>query len=80
MLQMICSCGEILGNKEILYEERMSNACNIIGMDFNALSLGDVDLNDEYKKLRQDVINDLCRRYCCKQNMMNYLDLVLMIK
>ena len=80
MLPIICSCGEILGNKQLIYETEMKNVCELIGLDYNAVSQGIIDTNDEYVKARQKIVKTLCRRPCCKQAIMNYIDLVIRIK
>jgi len=80
MLQMICSCGELMGNKQIAYENAMTKACDKINIDFNAISLGTVDKNKEFIELRRKITNDLCRRYCCKASLMNFVDIVHLIR
>jgi hypothetical protein len=80
MLQMICSCGELMGNKQIIYEEQMKKVCDKAGYDFNAISLGVLDKNKEFVEMRQEIINNCCRRYCCKINLMNFVDIVYLIK
>jgi hypothetical protein len=80
MLYTVCSCGEILGNKQLVYEKEMIKICNELGLDFDTISQGQVDQNDEYKIRRSAVINKLCRRWCCKQQMATYVDIVHIIK
>ena len=36
--------------------------------------------NEEYKNKRGEIINGLCRRYCCKSLMVTYIDIVHHIK
>jgi hypothetical protein len=78
MLQMICSCGTVLGNKQIIYEEEMKKACETIGLDYNTIS--HVDTNENYRKIRQDIVKKVCKRICCKQAILNYIDIVYLIK
>lgn len=80
MLYLTCSCGEILGNKQIVYEERLKKVCEELSIDFEMVSQGLADKNEEYKKKRSEIINSICRRYCCKQAMITYVDLVGLIK
>jgi DNA-directed RNA polymerase subunit N (RpoN/RPB10) len=80
MLYMICSCGELLGNKELVYEEEMRNVCAELGIDSEMISRGMVNDNLEYKQKLQNIVGKLCRRYCCKMAMMNYVDIVNIIK
>ena len=80
MLYLICTCGEILGNKQLVYEQEMKKICNELGIDFDTVSQGIADQNEDFKTRRSDVINKLCRRYCCKQQMATYVDIVNIIK
>ena len=80
MLYPICTCGELLSNKQLVYEEKMKKLCDEIGVDFNMVSQGETDKNETYKKKRADIINGLCRRYCCKALMITYIDIVHHIK
>lgn len=80
MSHTVCSCGEILANKQLEYETRMKKICNDLGLDFDTVSQGFIDQNEEYKKKRSSVINDLCRRWCCKQQLATSVDIVQLIK
>ncbi len=80
MLFLICPCGEILGNKQLVYEERMKKVCEDIGIDFDMMSQGLADKNEDFKSKRCEIINQLCRRICCKQLLINYVDVVQLIK
>lgn len=80
MLYLVCTCGEILGNKQLVYEEQMKKVCEKIGIDFDMVSQGISDNNEEFIKNRCDIVNKLCRRICCKQQLINYVDLVYLIK
>lgn len=80
MLFLICPCGEILGNKQLVYEDRMKKVCDETGIDFDMVSQGFADKNEDFKKKRCDIVNSICRRICCKQLLINYIDLVHLIK
>lgn len=80
MLLPVCPCGEVLSNKQLIYEEKLKKVCDEIGIDFEMVSQGFADLNDDYKNKRSEIINGLCRRYCCKQLMLTYIDIVHHIK
>lgn len=80
MLIMICSCGEILGNKQIPYEEGMQEICKSMGYDYNIFSIGYIDKNEEFITARQELVKKLVRRPCCSQALMNYIDIVQLIK
>jgi len=81
MLYIRCpTCGDLLGDKQVVYEERMKEICESIGVDDDIVSQGNLDKNEEYKRKRQLVVNELCTRYCCKMRLMNYVDKVRLIK
>ena len=62
MLYPICTCGELLSNKQLVYEEKMKKLCDEIGVDFNMVSQGETDKNETYKKKRADKELDYIRR------------------
>lgn len=81
MLYTVCpTCGEILANKNLEYEKEMKKICNELGLDFDTISQGLVDQNEEYRQRRSSVINKLCRRWCCKQQIATSVDIVQIIK
>jgi DNA-directed RNA polymerase subunit N (RpoN/RPB10) len=80
MLPLVCTCGEILGNKQLVYEDNMRKVCEELGIDFDMVSQGLVDKNEDFKKKRCDIVNKLCRRICCKQIMITYVDIAQLIK
>jgi DNA-directed RNA polymerase subunit N (RpoN/RPB10) len=77
---MMCSCGELLGNKVLVYEEEMKNVTDELGIDFEMISKGIVNTNPEYKNRLQNVVNKICRRYCCKMQLMTNIDIVNIVK
>jgi len=80
MLYMKCSCGKLLGHLQLIYEEGMRKICEKFNMDYNAYSLGEIENNTEYRNERSKLLNSLCKRYCCKNALMNYIDIVNLIK
>jgi hypothetical protein len=80
MLYLVCQCGEILGNKELVYEENMKKVCEDLGVDFEMISQGLADKNETFKQKRCEIVNKLCRRMCCKQLLINYSDIVHLIR
>ena len=81
MLYMRCpSCGEVLGDKEIIYTKKMKELCDSLGMDDNMVSLGHSDLDEAFVKKKQEIIRDLFDNYCCRIRAMEYIDLVQIIK
>jgi len=73
-------CGELLGNKQLIYETKVKELCVKLGIDVEMISRGMVNDNPEYKQEIQNIIGSLCRRYCCKMAMMNYIDIVNVVK
>lgn len=80
MLPLVCTCGEILANKEIVFQDGMRKVCGDLGVDFEMISQGLADKNEEYKRQRGEIINGLCRRICCKEAMITYCDIVQIIR
>lgn len=80
MLYMVCMCGEVLGNKQLVYEEGMKEICDEMGIDFDMISQGLGDKDSEFKEKRCKLVNGLCRRMCCKQLLITYVDVVTLIK
>jgi flagellin-specific chaperone FliS len=78
---MICpECGEILRHKQIIYEDKMNEVCEELGIDYNMISQEGYERNEEYIKKRQDIVNNLCKNLCCKFNMITYVSIVKLIK
>ena len=80
MIFLVCQCGEVLGNKELVYEENMKKVCEDLGVDFEMISQGLADKNEAFKQKRCEIVNKLCRRMCCKQSLINYSDIVHLIR
>lgn len=81
MLYMRCpSCGEVLGNKEIIYINKMKEVCESLNIDDNLVSLHNLDNDEAYIKKRQEIIKELFTNYCCRIRAMEYIDIVQVIK
>jgi len=81
MWYLICpTCGEVLGNKQLVYEEQMKNLCDEMGIDDNMISQGLADKEGEFKEKRCKLVNNLARRICCKQLIITHIDPVTLIK
>lgn len=81
MTYMRCtSCGAVLANKVLIYESEMQQACEKIGVDYDMVSLGRTDQNKEYVETRAKIVKKLCKRMCCAQTMITYVDMVHLIK
>ena len=81
MLYMRCpTCGEVLGNKELIYEQKMKELCNSLGIDDDIVSMGHMDKHEEFIKKRQDIVQDLVSNICCRMRLITYIDIVQIIK
>lgn len=81
MLYPICSsCGEYLGHKQLIYEKEIQMICDEMKLDYDTVSRGYIDDQETFSRKRSDIVNKLCRRWCCKQLMVTYLDVSRYIK
>jgi DNA-directed RNA polymerase subunit N (RpoN/RPB10) len=81
MLYMICpTCGELLGNKELIYVQEMKKICDEFGIDDNMISQGLANENEKIVEQKKKLIQDLCVNMCCRMRMMNYINLVNLVK
>jgi len=69
-----------LGNKQIVFEQELKKICDDMEIDIDMVSRGLGDKEGEYKQRRQEIVNKLCRRICCKQQLITYVSLVSLIK
>jgi DNA-directed RNA polymerase subunit N (RpoN/RPB10) len=81
MIYMLCpTCGSLLRRKQPVYEDRMEEVCEEIGVDYEMVSSGLLDGNKEFLDKRAKVINDLCEKQCCKVYLMTYVKVGKLIK
>jgi len=77
---MICpSCGELLGDKQLIYNTKLKEICNKYNINDELLSRG-FDKNPDFIKDRQELIKSLFKNICCKTRAITYVDLVKLIK
>jgi len=73
MLYMVCpTCGDYLRNKQLVFEREMKKICDDLKIDYNMITQEGYDDDDEFKEKRQEVVNKLCKNYCCKTAMLTY--------
>jgi hypothetical protein len=78
---MLCpTCGSILRRKQIVYEDRMEEVCEKIGVDYEMVSSGLLDGNKEFLDKRAEVVNKLCEKQCCKIYLMTFVKIGKLIK
>ena len=83
MIYMVCpECGDLLRHKQIIFEDKMKEVCEEMDIDYNLLSQHEFDTKEDFKKRRQNIINELCDEYnlCCKINLITYIRTVDLIK
>lgn len=81
MLYMVCpTCGELLGNKELVYINEMKKVCEEMGVDDDMISQGLIDKDPTYIKKRKEVLKKISTKECCNFRITNYIDIVQLIK
>ncbi len=66
MLQMICpTCGELLGNKQLIYEQKVKELEN--------KNISNEKINDEKRKIINSLNIDE-NKYCCRQRIIGFID------
>ena len=80
MLYMVCpTCGELLGDKQLLLNEGLKKICEKYNINDELLSRG-FDKKPEFIEERSKLIQDLFTNLCCKMRALNYIELVKLIK
>ena len=80
MLYMVCpTCGELLGDKQLLYNDGIKKICDKYNINDELLSHG-FDKTPEFVEERSKLILNLFKNVCCKMRALNYLELVKIIK
>jgi DNA-directed RNA polymerase subunit N (RpoN/RPB10) len=80
-MYLLCpTCGELLGNKQLVYEQSLKNICEEMGIDNDMISQGLSEKEGEFKSKRCELVNKLCRKQCCKIQMITFVDIVSLIK
>lgn len=77
---MICpTCGELLGNKQLIYIQKLKEICDKYDINDDLLSKG-FDKNPQFVEERQKLIQSLFDNICCKMRALTYVELVKLIK
>jgi hypothetical protein len=78
---MTCpTCGCTLRKLQIPYEDKMKAVCEKLNIDHDMIARGILDSNEEYKKERADIVNELAKNICCKIYLMTYVPIVKLVK
>ena len=76
MCYIICpTCGSVFAAKVAAYEKRLQEGCKKYNLDYDTLSVGYLEKNDEYIKLQEKIIADLCDSYCCSIGLLTYVNI-----
>ena len=78
----VCSCGEILAKKVLIYKEEMKKVCDEMNIDLEMVSQGLADQEGEFKQKRSKIVLSLCEkgRICCIQNLITFTDKITLIR
>lgn len=77
---MICpTCGELLGDKQLLYNDGIKKICDKFNINDELLSRG-FDKTSEFVEERSKLIQSLFKNVCCKMRALNYIELVKIVK
>jgi DNA-directed RNA polymerase subunit N (RpoN/RPB10) len=80
MLYMVCpTCGELLGDKQLIYNTELKKICDKYNINDDLLSRG-FDKNSEYIEARQKLIQSIFNNICCRMRAITYVELVKIIK
>ena len=78
----VCTCGEILANKIIVYKEQMKKICEDMNIDLEMVSQGLADQEGEFKEKRSKLVLSMFKpgRICCIQAFITSVSKVDLIK
>ena len=80
MLYMVCpTCGELLGDKQLIYNTKLKELCDKHNINDDLLSRG-FDKNPQFVEERQKLIQSNFTNICCKMRALTYIELVKIIK
>lgn len=82
MLHPVCpTCGNILSNIQLPYQNDMKRLCEKYKIDHNSLSSGLID-NDKFNEEKTAIVNKYTEphRYCCKMRLTNFSDIVNIVR
>lgn len=81
MIYIVCpTCGELLGNKEVLYFDGLKKLCEKYKIDDNVVSLGDA--NEDFMEEKRQLLAGLTNpdSICCRARLPNIKNLAKIIK
>jgi DNA-directed RNA polymerase subunit N (RpoN/RPB10) len=81
MLYPICpTCGALLSNIQLLYQNDIKKLCEKYNVDLEMMSRGIVN-DEKFNNEKKDILNKYTDpdRYCCRMRLSNFSDLVRII-
>lgn len=81
MLYPLCpTCGALLANIQLPYQNDMEKLCEDYNVDHEMLSFGLVD-NEKFNKEKEKILNKYTEpdRYCCRMRLTNFSDIVKIV-
>lgn len=80
MLYMVCpTCGELLGDKQLIYSTKLKELCDKYNIDDEMISRGFIK-NEKFDKDSKQLIQSIFNNICCRMRASTYVDLVKIIK
>jgi DNA-directed RNA polymerase subunit N (RpoN/RPB10) len=82
MLYPICpTCGNLLSNIQLPYQRDVKELCEKYNIDHESMSRGIPD-EEEFNNEKSEIVGKYIdeHRYCCKMRLMNFSDLVRIVK
>lgn len=80
MNYILCpTCGNLLGTKSLIYEQKMQEICKKYKVDYDKVSRGLLNTNKELTEEKSKLINSLCTKMCCKTRIITHIDICPLI-
>ena len=72
----ICpTCGSSFSAKLRVYEKKLKEGCKKFNLDYDTLSLGYLEKDEQFNKIQSKIVLDLCESYCCRVGLMCYVNI-----
>ncbi len=81
MLYPICpTCGALLANVQLPYQEGLKKLCDGYNVSHEAISQGTLTKNVEFAEKKEELVSKYVDRMCCKMRLISFSDLVRIVK
>jgi hypothetical protein len=74
-LSVCPTCGAALSAKIMVYEKKLKEGCLKHNLDYDMLSLGYLDKDEQYCKMQSKIVLELCDCYACRVALMCYVNI-----